>query len=168
MMTTAVCFARSVISRQPNMRQQVRICSARTGLIRVRLSYLSYTLAPPTFGAGTTRDSDLRMEDERFDALAKGIGLHPSRRTMIKELLGITGGGTGLTLSNSEVDAIESSYLCIPDRHGSYQLKLVPAVLVGRYRKSYHAIHPDDQNRCPPCQSGLTGREGFRIPNRDD
>lgn len=93
------------------------------------------------------------MDDARFDALAKSLGQRPSRRSLLKGLLGLGGAAAVTTLTRAGAEAQWSVPVCLPDGAGGYTQRLVPKAAVTFYVNRYGAVLPEN-GVCPACQPG--------------
>jgi hypothetical protein len=99
------------------------------------------------------------MDANRFDAWIKALGRRPSRRHLLRGLLGLGGGAVAATVTTREADAQWSVQVCLPNGSGGYTSRLVPKSSVPLYQQRYGAILPTNGS-CSVCQPGLTSCGG--------
>jgi hypothetical protein len=87
------------------------------------------------------------MDDVRFDALAKTLGQRPSRRQLLRGVLGLGGAAAVATVIPNRADAQWSVQVCMPNGSGGYTLRLVPKSSVSLYQRKYGAI-PAEGGTC--------------------
>lgn len=93
------------------------------------------------------------MDDKRFDGMARALAAGRSRRSVLKGLVGLTGGAAVATVAGERADAAWSTLICLPDGSGGYTKRLVPTAAAPFYIQRYNAVYPDASGSCfeEPC-----------------
>lgn len=110
------------------------------------------------------------MEDRQFDDVARTFASQPTRRSLLKGLLGFGGAAAAAVAPRQQAGAAWSTEVCLPAGSG-YTRRLVPTAAVPFYVQRYGAVIPstcaDYGDECGELPDGCGGTITCECPSVD-